>query len=571
VTFAINPGSLDRAFDDACARLEQSHFIDALWTRRLDVWTSDARVQQAIGRRLGWLDAIDTMRPHAARLRAFGEAVSGEGLTDIVLLGMGGSSLAAETLRSVLGPAAGAPRFQVLDSVDPDAVRAAMTRADTSLFVVASKSGSTIEVTALAAEAERRVRAVGASDSGARFVAITDADTALHRRAVEARFRDVFLNPADVGGRFSALTFFGLVPAALMGIDVGALLASAQPMVEACRLPDPRRNPGVALGAVLAAAAAAGRDKLTLRLPDALASLGLWIEQLIAESTGKDGKGIVPIVGEAPDVAHGDDRIVVELVSGGDAARVPADPARLPSDAPRDRPHVRLVYDGLGAEFFRWEVASATAGVLLGVNPFSEPNVQQSKDTTRALLDAYAAERRLPMPDAQVTIDNVSITLSAAVRARAADHVPALPRLLGAGDYCALLAYLPPDESLVAPTLQGLRVAVAAKTGRATMFGFGPRYLHSTGQLHKGGPNTGVFVIVTADAAEDLPVPEEAYSFGVLEMAQALGDFQALDRLARRALLVRLPRRDPLLLQSVTSALLGAGVRPGSDPGLTRV
>jgi len=558
VTFAIDPGSLDRALDDACVRLAQSQFIDALWTRRLDVWTSDAGVQRAIGRRLGWLDAIDTMRPHVARLRAFGEAVSREGFTDIVLLGMGGSSLAAETLRSVVGPAPGSPRFHMLDSVDPDAVRAAMARAHTSLFVVASKSGSTIEVTALAAEAEQRVRAAGTSDSGPHFVAITDANTVLHRRAVEGRFRDVFLNPADVGGRFSALTFFGLVPAALMGIDVDALIASAQPMVEACRLPDSRRNPGVALGAVLAAAAAAGRDRLTLRFPDALASLGLWIEQLIAESTGKDGKGIIPIVGEPSDVAHGDDRIIVELMSEGSAAHVLAESARLPSHAPLDRPQVRLVYDGLGAEFFRWEIASATAGFLLGVNPFDEPNVQQSKDATRALLDTYAAKRQLPVPEAHVTIDNVSITLSAAVRARAADRLPPLRRLLGPRDYFALLAYLPTDESHVAPTFQGFRAAVATTTGCATTLGFGPRYLHSTGQLHKGGPNTGVFVIVTVDAAEDLPVPGEPYSFGVLEMAQAIGDFQALDRLGRRALLMRLPRRDQGLLQGVTHALLTA-------------
>jgi glucose-6-phosphate isomerase len=256
MTLAIDPGPLDRARDEACARLEQCHFVDALWARRLEVWTSDAGRQRAIAGRLGWLDAIETMRPHAARLRAFGEAVRGAGLTDIVLLGMGGSSLAAETLRAVLGPADGAPRFYVLDSVDPDAVRTAMARPSTSLFIVASKSGSTIEVTALAAEADRRVRTAGTVDPGSRFVAITDEGTSLHRSAVEQRFREIFLNPTDIGGRFSALTFFGLVPATLMGIDVDGLLASAQTMADMSRVPDPRRNPGVALGAMLAAAAA---------------------------------------------------------------------------------------------------------------------------------------------------------------------------------------------------------------------------------------------------------------------------------------------------------------------------
>ncbi|MBI2189368.1 MAG: glucose-6-phosphate isomerase [Acidobacteria bacterium] len=547
MTFAIDPGPLDRALDHACARLEESGFVDALWARRTDVWTTDAAVQRKIADRLGWLNAIETMRPQTARLRAFGESVRREGFSDVVLLGMGGSSLAAETLRTVLDSAPGYPRFCVLDSVDPDAVRAAMDRAQTSLFLVASKSGSTIEVAALAAEAERRVRTAGIASPGLHFVAITDERTALHQRASEGAYRDVFLNPADVGGRFSALTLFGLVPAALMGIDVDALLASAQPMVEACRTRDPRRNPGLALGAVLAAAAGGGRDKLTLSLPDALAPLGPWIEQLVAESTGKDGKGIVPVLGDPAEVAQGEDRIVVEIEAGGPAA--PGSRAR------RGPPHVRLMYEGLGAEFFRWEIATATAGFLLGVNPFDEPNVQQAKDATRALLDAYASERQLPLPEAHVTIGDGRITLSAAARSAGATLTPSVRDLLRAGDYVALLAYLPPDDPRFTPQLQRLRSAVAGATGCAATLGFGPRYLHSTGQLHKGGPNRGVLVVVTADSAEDFPVPGQRYSFGTLELAQALGDFQALDRLGRRALLVRLSQRDPALLQQITETL----------------
>lgn len=540
MTVAIDPGPLERALDDAYARLEQDRFIDALWARRPDVWTSDPAVQRAIASRLGWLGAMETMRPHVARMRALGEAIGRSGTTDVVLLGMGGSSLAAETLRTVGGAPGGYPRFHVLDSVDPDAVRPAMERPATTLFIVASKSGSTIEVTALAAEAERRVRAAGV-DPGPQFVAITDEQTSLHRRAVEGRFRDLFLNPADVGGRFSALTFFGLVPAALLGLDIDALLASAEAMAEACRAPDPRRNPGVALGAVLAAAAAVGRDKLTLRLPDALASLGLWIEQLVAESTGKRGKGIVPLVGGRDGAAQADDRIVVDV-------------GRPPSRARHGQPHVRVAYEGLGAEFFRWEIATATAGFLLGVNPFDEPNVQQAKDATRALLEAYVAERRLRVPAPHVTSDGVAITMSAA--AGAPHGAPSLPALLRPGDYFGLLAYLPPDDARLGPALQELQSTVATKTGCATMRGVGPRYLHSTGQLHKGGPNTGVFVIVAADAAVDLPVPGEPYSFGVLETAQAIGDFHALDRLGRRAFFVRLPRRDPALLQRAAQTLL---------------
>ena len=543
MTFAIDPGPLDRALDHACARLAQYQFVDALWARRAEVWTRDAAAQRTIAARLGWLQAIDTMRPHAGRLRAFADTVRRAGTSDVVLLGMGGSSLAAEVLRTVAGAAAGFPRFHVLDSVDPDAVRAAMARPSASLFLVASKSGSTIEVAALAAEAARRVRAAGASDPGSHFVAITDEHTPLHRRAIDEGFRDVFVNAADVGGRFSALTFFGLVPAALMGIDVEALLASAQSMVEACRLPDPRRNPGVALGALLAAAAAEGRDKLVLRLPAALAPLGLWIEQLVAESTGKNGTGVVPIADEPSSTADGGDRIVVAIGAGG----------------ARDRrtPAMHMAYESLGAEFFRWEIATAAAGFLLGVNTFDEPNVQQAKDVTRALLEAYAATTQLPVPQADVIVEGARITLSAAARDAAGAGTLSVRRLLRTRDYLALLPYLPPGDGACTPVLQRFRTAVAAQTGCATTLGFGPRYLHSTGQLHKGGPNTGVFVIVTADVTEDLPVPGETYSFGVLAAAQAVGDFQALDRLGRRALLIHLPRRDPLLLQRVMDPIAG--------------
>ncbi|MBI3049414.1 MAG: hypothetical protein HYY76_14000 [Acidobacteria bacterium] len=565
MTFAIDPGPLDRAFEHACRRLEQRRFADALWSRRLDVWTNDVVAQQSIGRRLGWLRAVEAAQPHAARLRTSARRVADAGFTDAILLGMGGSSLAAEVLRAVMGAAPGCPRFQMLDSVDPDAVRHVMARAATSLFIVASKSGSTIEVDALAAEAERRVRAAGVADPGSRFVAITDEHTPLHRRAVESRFRDVFLNAADVGGRFSALTFFGLLPAALMGIDIDALLASARSMAEACRVADPRRNPGLALGAALAAAAMEGRDKLTLRLPAALAPLGLWIEQLIAESTGKNGKGIVPIVGEPATIAPGNDRIIVTVgathpPSRSRSGEVPPKP-KAETDASPLHPSVRIdmpdVYD-LGAEFFRWEVATATAGFLLGVNPFDEPNVQQAKEATRALLDAYDAERRLRLPEVDTAPDGMGATLTTAAREALRGAPPlALLRVPRPGDYVALLAYLPPADERFTPILDGIRVAVAAATGAATTLGFGPRYLHSTGQLHKGGPNTGVFVIVTADVAEDLAVPGQPYSFGVLQMAQAVGDFGALDRLGRRALLVRLPRRDPALLQQLGDSLVG--------------
>ena len=557
MTITIDSGTIDAALsvalDDAYSRLERCRFADALWARRLDIWSADRTVQQQIGNRLGWLDATTTVSPQLPRLRACAESIRDSGVSDIILLGMGGSSLAPEVLRAVIGVAPGFPRFQVLDSVDPDAVRAAMTRPASSLFVLASKSGSTIEPNAMAAEAERRVREAGVPEPGSHFVAITDEGTALHRRALDQRFREVFINPADIGGRYSALSLFGMVPAALMGIDTDALLSSARAMADACHDDDPRGNPGLALGAVMAAAARAGRDKLTLSLPPRLAPFGLWVEQLVAESTGKQGKGIVPISGEAREVAHGDDRVIVRLTLGGEPHRaddVPPEGATPVPTVSIDMPDLAA----LGAEFFRWETATATAGLLLDINPFDEPNVQQAKDATRVLLTTYSAQGRLPASEPDATFDGVQMTLTDAARQATAGPL-AFFDLLRQPDYFGLLAYLPPDAEALARALYELRHDVAARTGCATMLGYGPRYLHSTGQLHKGGPNTGVFLIVTADVALDLPVPDAPYSFGVLELAQAIGDFESLNRTGRRALHLHLPGRDPDALRRAGKGL----------------
>ena len=561
MTVTIDPGTIDVALEHAYRRLEQCRFADALWTRRLEVWSADRAVQQTIANRLGWLDVLATVSPRLPRLCAFAESIRDSGVSDIILLGMGGSSLAPEVLRGVIGVAPGFPRFQVLDSVDPDAVRAAMARPATSMFLLASKSGSTIEPNALAAEAERRVREAGVADPRSRFVAITDEGTPLHRCALDQRFREVFLNPVDIGGRYSALSFFGMVPAALMGIDVHALLSSARAMADACRADDPRRNPGLALGAMMAAAALSGRDKLTLSLPPRLGPFGLWVEQLVAESTGKQGKGIVPIAGEADDVVLGDDRIIVQLALGGEprpsggalrerAAHVPTLSIDIPDLA------------ALGAEFFRWETATAAAGLLLDINPFDEPNVQQAKDATRVLLGTYSTQGHLSVPEPDVTFEGVQVTLTDAARqaARQAATGPlAFLRLLRPPDYFGLLVYLQPDAEAFADVLHALRHDVGIGTGCATMLGYGPRYLHSTGQLHKGGPNTGAFVIVTADGAQDLPIPGETYSFGVLELAQATGDFESLNRTGRRALHLHLPWRDPDLLRRLGERLMRTG------------
>jgi glucose-6-phosphate isomerase len=558
--FSLDLGPLASAFAQSCHRLDELQFASGLWSRRLDVWTADMTVQQKIGNRLGWLGAVEFAASAVGRLRAVADRVRQSGASDVVLLGMGGSSLAPEVLRQVLGVAPGFPRFRMLDSVDPDAVRDALEHAASSWFVLASKSGSTIEPNVMAAEAERRLRDAGIAWNE-RFIAITDEGTQLHRRAQDERMADAFVNPSDIGGRYSALSFFGMVPAALMGADLDALLDGAREMERACRADSAQENPGLALGAFMAAGVATGRDKLTLLFPPKLQSFGLWVEQLIAESTGKHGKGVVPIAGESADARYGADRIAVALVAGDEGP----DPAQLSAARSAGLPVMTLRSAGvsaIGGEFLRWEVATAAAGRLLDINPFDEPNVQQAKDATRALLDQYQQQRRLPFPEPHGSIAGARLTLSqAAVEALGGEPADRFLQLLQPGDYFGLLAYLPPDRPIYDAPLHELRMAVAA-AGCATMFGYGPRYLHSTGQLHKGGPNTGVFVIVTADANEDLAVPGQPFSFGVLEAAQALGDFQSLDRTGRRAMHVHLPRRDAAALRGLAAALVSRSARP---------
>lgn len=553
--FRIDAGPLAGAFDEACRRLEAMDCAGALWNRRLDIWPADPAAQASVASRLGWLSALDFIEPHLPRLQTFADRVRHDGFTDVVLLGMGGSSLAPEVLRQAIGTAPGFPRFRMLDSVDPDAVRSAFDRAETSLFIIASKSGSTIEPHAMAAEARRRVLAAG-HEWGSRAVAITDEGSSLHQRATAERYRDLFINPSDIGGRYSALSFFGLVPAALIGADLAGLISRARPMETACRATAVLENPGLALGALMAAGAQAGRDKLTLALPDRLQAMGLWIEQLVAESTGKNGHGVVPISGE-PATATGDDRVrVVVRLAGDDTA---------PTVAAGGVPTIELVVPdvlSIGAEFFRWEFATAAAGAVLGVNPFDEPNVSEAKQATREILDLYAGQRRLQPPAPDAVVAEARLTLSqAAIEQLDGEPATSFLRLLRPGDYFALLAYLPPDDAKLGAALHDFRLSVGSLTGCATMAGYGPRYLHSTGQLHKGGADNGVFLVVSADGVDDLAVPNESYTFRILELAQAIGDFKSLSHRGRRALYLHLPTRNVTTLQRLFSGLIAAGLK----------
>jgi glucose-6-phosphate isomerase len=559
--FGIEPGPLTTAIEDAYARLDRLGFADALWQKQLGIWSGDPAVQSLIAARLGWLDALDVVTPQLPRLRAFADAVRRDGFTHVVLLGMGGSSLAPEVLRQVLASTDSVPSFHVLDSVDPDAVRDGMAHAATSLFIVASKSGSTIEPTTMAAEAKRRVIAAGHAQWGSRFAAITDEGTVLHRSATADGFREVFVNPSNIGGRYSALSLFGMVPAALMGLDLDRLLAGARLMESACRLAHARENPGLALGAVMDAGFERGRDKMTLLLPKRLESFGLWVEQLVAESTGKHKKGIVPITGESAVI--GDDRLFVAVHVGDETPDSALLDRAKASGAPIVTIRLPDVY-ALGGEFLRWEVATATAGLLMRINPFDEPNVKQAKDATSALLNVYEQSKRLPLPEPHAEVGGVRLTLSEAAQA-GLNGAPATSflRVIGRGDYFCLLAFLPPDDSRFDPLLKEFRTKAGVRGQCATMFGYGPRYLHSTGQLHKGGANNGVFVVVIAEANEDplgdgLLIPDHPFSFSVLETAQAVGDFQSLDHEQRRAVLITMPSRDPESLRRVMRSILDA-------------
>lgn len=559
-SYQVVEAGLGEALDRYNIELQMQDYVEGLWAKRAAIWSDDAAERKRMANRLGWLESPELTVKALPRLKCFSEEVRRDGIKQVVLLGMGGSSLAPEVMRAVLGVQPDAPAFTMLDSTDPGAVKAVAENVPLTetLFIVASKSGTTIEPNVLSAYFRSRLEAAGVTHPARHLIAITDEGTPLHELALHEGYREVFVNPADIGGRYSALSFFGLVPAALMGIHVSDLLAWGRGMVLLCGPTNAiAQNPGVVLGIVMGAAGRSGRDKLTLVTGPRLRPFGLWIEQLLAESTGKKGTGIVPIAGEAlglPQV-YGDDRLFVRLrLHGGD-----------PEEHDRDGKMERLRTAGfpivtinlkepaaIGAEFVRWEIATATAGAILGINPFDEPNVQQAKDATKALLARFAVEGKLSVPTAHVEADGFSLTCDRHTWGKISPRVGSAAnpltvmaeflRMAQKGDYVGLLAYLPFDEALE-NRLARLRGQLRDRLRVATMFGYGPRYLHSTGQLHKGGANTGVFLMITADPKEDLSIPGEKFSFGTLELAQALGDFASLETAERRA--VRLHLRAP--------------------------
>lgn len=564
-----SPGSLEDSYRETLESLRASDAIGRIVTRDPSLWKDDPAHARVIRNRLGWLDEPARLRGRIRELASFSAEVRAAGFTRVLLLGMGGSSLAPEVLKRCLLPGPGAPIVDVLDSTDPAAVRDAEggARLDRTFFVVASKSGTTLETLAQYRYFRASLDATGVRDAGARFAAITDPGSPLESFAKTEGFRRVFLNPADIGGRYSALSYFGMVPAALLNLDLAGLAARAEAAREESLSPDPERNSALRLGALLGAAARGGRDKLTILTAPFLRPVGFWIEQLVAESTGKEGMGVIPVEGEPLGASHhyGADRIYVSIELEGEP--VP-DLERLERELVRSgAAWVRIVLsdrDQIAAEFFRWEVATAVLGAVLRIDPFDEPNVQESKDRTRRILEEFERTGSLPAGEPAGRDLGIEIFAEPDFWSRIVEGTPAHPslemvlqRFLGrarAGEYVALLAYLPRNAASEA-SFALMRRAIRNALRVPVLQGYGPRYLHSIGQLYKGGPGTGLFLLLTAAGEIDLPVPGSPWTFGEVEMAQALGDAASLESRGKPVLRLHLTRGAEAGLEALGAAV----------------
>jgi glucose-6-phosphate isomerase len=514
--------------------------IGRIWRRDVSVWTADPTgdVAQAIANRLGWLDVPTGMQPELDRVEALAGEVRRDGISTVYLLGMGGSSLCAEVMRSVYGTRDGYPQLVVMDTTDEAAIHGAIARLEPArtLFLVASKSGGTIEPASMEKTFWQHVSAALGGAAGRQFVAVTDPGTELAHLAESRGYRKAFLNPPDIGGRFSALSLFGLVPGALIGAPVRDMLSGAVDMAEGCRQ-ESYTNPGLDLGVFIGFNAAEGRDKLTVALPPSLRSLGLWIEQLVAESTGKHGKGALPVVDEPlgrPD-EYGRDRAFVSIATDRDAP----DAARLDALETAGHPVLRLTtrVGGLGAEFFRWEFATAVAGAVLGINPFDEPNVSEAKEKTKAIL----AKKDFSGGEPAASASGVTVFSSHFVGPAPAAIVREAVESLGPRDYTAFLSYLSNDAS-IETAVAAIRESIRVMKKTASTYGVGPRYLHSTGQYHKGGPNTCLAFVITGEDETSTAIPGAPFTFSQLKRAQAVGDFQTLEAHDRRTVRIHLDR-----------------------------
>ena len=548
--------------DRSLAALDRDRVVPRIWQRDSSLWKEDGETRKKIDNRLGWLTSVETLQGRLSELIAYRDAVVRSGVTDVVLAGMGGSSLCPEVCRKIFGSASGYPALHVLDTTKPSTILRVDRKLDprTTLYLIASKSGSTLEVDSLYRyffqQAERRIP----GNPGSRFVAITDPGTELEKLAGEKGFSKIFANPPDIGGRFSALSFFGLVPAALIGIDLKRFLGRAAEMAEACRKDSPvDRNPGAYLGAVLASLGKSGRNKVTLIMPRPMNGFGIWLEQLLAESTGKEGMGLVPVEGEEAGSPgdYSNDRLFLYY-------RMASEP-----DPELDRKIERIGQSGqpvlaisvpdryqLPGEMFRWEFATAVAGADWKINPFDEPNVKESKDNTQRLLDGFIRSGKLPDSGRAPEENRIDLSMDsdAGISGSLAGKIDLFLKTKPSGRYVAILAYLDASEEIDA-LLQRIRMVIRNHYRFATTVGYGPRFLHSTGQLHKGGKEEGVFIQITDEAPEDLAIPGRSFSFGVLNRSQSLGDLEALGRRGLPLLQIHLGRSAADGLKAIASQL----------------
>ncbi|HEV1996419.1 MAG TPA: bifunctional transaldolase/phosoglucose isomerase [Candidatus Acidoferrum sp.] len=541
------PNQLAGAVAASLEDWKNNNKVARLWQKDASLWSGTDESNW-----LGWLTITEEQLAHVDALKQIAEDVKKARFKHALLLGMGGSSLCPEVLRMTFGKIKGFPELHALDSTDPAQIKAIEAKVDlkSTICIVSSKSGSTLEPNIYKQYFFERVKAkVGEKEAGNRFFAITDPGSKMQQVAEADKFRKIFMGVPSIGGRYSAISNFGMVPAAVMGLDVAKFLKNTEEMVNACGASSAvDSNPGVLLGIILGVAANHGRDKITIVTSPGISDLGAWLEQLIAESTGKIGKGIIPVDRErlAKPAAYGNDRVFAYLRLASKPNK--AQDAAVAALEKEGHPVVRITLSNtynLGQEFFRWEIATAVAGSILGINAFNQPDVEASKIETKKLTSQYETTGSLPPESPFFEEKGIKLFAdeknTAALKggAKLADVLKTHLSRLGAGDYFAVLGYItmnPANEKI----LQGIRHAVRDKKKVATVLGFGPRFLHSTGQAYKGGPNSGVFLQITCDDAKDLPVPGQKYTFGIVKAAQARGDFAVLAERGRRALRVHL-------------------------------
>lgn len=538
-------------------KFDKDNLVKRIWDKDAAVWKEGKEYDALIKNRLGWLSLPLSMKSNCDEINSFVDEVKSEGFAYAVVLGMGGSSMCPEVCKETFGVKEGYLKLFVLDSTDPLAIINIENSIDidSTLFIVSSKSGGTIEVDSFFRYFFEIVQKRKGNDAGKHFIAITDPQTNLEALATEKQFRKIFTNPADIGGRYSALSYFGLVPAALIGVNIKKLLSNAEDMMDDCMTLRSEMNPGVLLGAAVGELAKRGKDKLTFILPFQIQSFGYWAEQLIAESTGKEGHGILPVEGEGigKPSSYGNDRVFIYFGFGKEGKE---EKKIITGFVKKKFPVINInmkdLYD-IGGQFYLWEFATAVMGAALGINPFDEPNVKESKDNTGNVLQYFEENKKLPEQKPQSLQDNIKIYLDEKLFSKKLpekkklskwntdDYVEFFLDQIKKGDYVAMMAYMLKSKT-TEKLLQKIRESIRSEKGVATTVGYGPRFLHSTGQLHKGGADNGVFIQLISEDSKNLEIPGKPYNFEVLKQAQATGDYESLVKHKRRVLKVDVGR-----------------------------